>query len=121
MVDWARDSELLRARRGAFDGSRFFSRSPFRSKLFLCATGMGAAAIGTTAYFVYIERSRLRSVEIEFLALFAFQIFVLWSQSLRRFGRIRSLFLDGSIKGVVSAGCGAKHCCGGDKRVVIPF
>ena len=94
----ASNPNLLRYRRGPFNGHHFFSRSPFRSGYFLVMTAFCLVAVIATLYVMYRAWSRLQFNEFTALIWVAWAgIITSWVKALQTIDRVRQLYVEGSV------------------------
>lgn len=87
----------LSVRRGAFDGQRFFSGSPFRSWYFLVVSSLclGGAIYGLSILYRYWPR--LSSQGTTGLLIFVCGFVYPWWKALQYHDRVRQLYLEGTV------------------------
>jgi hypothetical protein len=102
-MDLSQYPDLLKDKRGTIDGREFFSRSPFRSRHFLMATGTILACLVMELVIVTHLSGRISSSGAWFLTTLSLLLLVSWFSALRHIRRMRALYKEGLI-GDIEAG-----------------
>jgi hypothetical protein len=97
-MDVSEDS--LSARRGAFDGQKFFSRSPFRSAYFLVITALCASGTIFGLSILYRYRVLLSTEGMAGFLIFVCGFLFPWWRVLRYHELVRQLYSEGSVTNV---------------------
>lgn len=102
-MEFPRDAELLKDKRGFIDGREFFSRSPFFNPSFLGGIVATLICIFMALCLAVVFRNRVSLGIVWVLASLCGVLLMAWTGALRHIRRLRSLYKDGLI-GTVEAG-----------------
>src|SRR5208282_3940837 len=90
------DLDLV-GRRGAFDGQKFFSRSPFRSGYFLVVTSLCMAGAVYGVSILYRYRHQMPSQGTTSLLVFVCGFVYPWWRAVRYHERLHQVYVEGSL------------------------